>query len=71
VKTSATTPNVPLRDETDFDKSEVDKSTHDQAERPPYDWDRDGQHAEEAVRKYTSTTVTAFGKHGSLSTIWE
>lgn len=57
-----------VRDEDDFDQSAVDQSMHDQSERDPRDWD--AMNVDKAVRKYSSTTVTAFGKHGSLSTVW-
>jgi hypothetical protein len=64
-----TADDAPLRDEDDFDKDEVDESMHDSAEKDPYDWD--GQRVEQAVRTYASTTVTAFGRHGSITTTWE
>ena len=61
---------TPQRDEDDFDESEVDKTTHDQAERNPFS-QYDGERAEQAVRTFASTTVTSFGIHGSMSTRWD
>jgi hypothetical protein len=58
-----------LRSEDDWDDAKVEKSTHDSAEHDPYDYD--SARAEAAVRSFASTTVTAFGKHGSFSTTWE
>lgn len=58
-----------LRPEDDFDTDEVEESMHDSAERTPYDWN--AQRDDEAARIYASTTRTAFGKHGSMSTTWE
>jgi hypothetical protein len=58
-----------LRDEDDFNEKEVEKTTHDQAERAPYDYDGDRQ--EQAARLFSSTSVTAFGQHGSMSTQWD
>jgi len=55
------------RDEDSLDPDEIDKSTHDQAER--HEWDADDTEA--AVRTYASTTVTSFGRHGSISTRWD
>jgi hypothetical protein len=61
--------DAPLRDEDDFDRNKVEQSMHDSAERDPYDWN--AQQVEQAVRTYVSTTVTAFGRHGSITTTWE
>jgi hypothetical protein len=60
--------NDNLRDEDDFDESEVDETTHDSAETTDPMTDRV---AEQAVRTYEATTATKFGIHGTLSTTWE
>lgn len=57
------------RDEDDFNPREVDKSTHDQSESDP--WDYDARAAEQRARIYASSTITAFGQHGSMATTWE
>lgn len=57
-----------VRDEDDFDQSKVDSSMHDQSERDPRDWE--AREVDQMVRRYSSTTVTKFGAHGSMSTTW-
>jgi hypothetical protein len=58
-----------VRDEDDFNTDEVEQSTHDQSEPDERDWN--AREWDEKVRTYASTTVTAFGRHGSLSTDWQ
>jgi hypothetical protein len=57
-----------LMDEDAWNEDEVDDSIHDKAEREPYDYE--GSMVEQQVRTYASTTVTAFGHHGTMSTEW-
>jgi len=63
----ANSDSATLRDEDDFDQTEVDETTHDSAEQTDYWSERD----EERVRTYDSTTSTAFGAHGHLPTSWQ
>lgn len=57
-----------LRDENDFDKSDVEETTHDSSEGNPLSIA--AEDAEDRVRQFASATTTTFGKHGSLPTIW-
>jgi hypothetical protein len=61
--------DAPLRDESDFNEDDVEQGMHDQSKRERYDYD--GDRAEEIARTYASTSVTSFGRHGSISTTWE
>ena len=63
----ANSDSATLRDEDDFDQTEVDETTHDSAEQTDTWSERD----EERVRTYDSTTSTAFGAHGHLPTSWQ
>ena len=63
----ANSDSATLRDEDDFDQTEVDETTHDSAEQTDTWSERD----EERVRTYDSTTSTRFGAHGSLPTSWD
>ena len=57
-----------IRDEDSFDKNEADESAHEQSQsrNTPRD-----TATEQAVRTYASTTVTSFGKHGTMTTVWD
>jgi hypothetical protein len=57
-----------VRDEDSFDKNEADESAHEQSQsrNTPRD-----EATEQAVRTYASTTVTSFGKHGTMTTVWD
>jgi hypothetical protein len=62
----ATAPD--LRDEDDFDKDEVDQSTHSESHKQ--DWDYNADMVEQASRTYENTGTTAFGRHGKITTTW-
>jgi hypothetical protein len=57
-----------LRDEDEWDDSEVDQNTHTEAHKQA--WDYNADLTEEATRTYANTGVTAFGRHGKITTTW-
>lgn len=57
-----------MRDEDEWNDDDVDESTHSEAN--PERWDYGASEVEEAIRTYTNTSSTAFGRHGKISTTW-
>jgi hypothetical protein len=61
-------PNTDGRDEDDWNSEDIDKSTHDQTTP---DESYRAAHIDQAVRVYSNSSVTAFGLHGTIRTVWE